>query len=163
MGGMRRIGAVAVAALLGLAACGGGDDGEATGDTDATTTTAGAGGDASDFLGECAEFSEAFVGAGAAVGSAFSGAASDGLDDAAAYFEQVAARVPKEIRADFEVFAEAYGDFAKAIAEADIDFSDPSSIDPAKLAELESVSEAFSSAEVEEASANIEAYFKANC
>lgn len=158
---MRRIGAIAVIAVMTLAACGSdGDDDDAAAST--TTASDSGDGDAADFLGECTDFSEAFVGAGAAIGSAFSGA-GDELDEVASYFKEVASRVPKEIRGDFEVFAKAYASFAEAAADANIDFSDPSSIDASKLADLEKLSDAFSSSEVEEASANIEAYFEANC
>ena len=169
MGRMQRAGGIVVAAVLGLGlvACGGGDDDEAV---DTTTTEDGGGSDSgttdvdlSDFTGECAAFAEAFAGAGTAIGSAFSGTGGDDLEQVADYFSEVADRLPDEISDDFEVFAAAYSDFASAMAEADIDFSDPSSVDPDKLSELESISEAFSSAEVQEASANIEAYISANC
>lgn len=169
MGRMQRAGGIVAAAVLGLGlvACGGDDD-EAS---DTTTTAEDGGGsdsgttdaDLSDFTGECAAFAEAFAGAGAAIGSAFSGTGGDDLEQVAEYFSEVADRLPDEISADFEVFAAAYADFASAMAEADIDFNDPSSMDPETLSELEAISEAFDSAEVQEASTNIEAYMNANC
>lgn len=167
MGRMQRVGGIAMAAVLGLGlvACGGGDD-EAS---DPTTTEDGGsdsgttGADLSDFTGECAAFAEAFAGAGAAIGSAFSGTGGDDLEQVAEYFSEVADRLPDEISDDFEVFAAAYADFASAMAEADVDFNDPTSMDPDKLADLQAITEAFDSAEVQEASANIEAYMNANC
>ncbi len=172
MGGMQRVGAVAVATIfgLGLSACG--DDGgdEATDDVEETTTTAGDSGTDSvdlgdfDFTGECADFMTAFGSAGAAVGSAFTGAdGSDDLEQVAEYFDEIASKVPDDIQGDFEVFAQAYSDFAQALADSGIDMSDPSSADPEDLAALQAVMEAFSAPEVEEASANISAWVEENC
>ncbi len=168
MGGMRRAGAIALTAVLslGLVACGGGSDDTAA---DPTTTTAedpnteSTDVDLSDFTGECADFVSAFAGASASIGAAFSGAPGADLEAAADYFTDVSDKLPKEIRADFAIFAEAYTSFAQAITDADIDFSDPSTMDPEKLAALEGLSESFSAPEVEEATANIQAYMDANC
>lgn len=172
MGGMQRVGALAVAAIfaVGLTACGDdGDGGDEAADVGETTTTAD---DSSsddtdltdfDFTGECAAFVEAFGAAGASIGSAFSGGSGDDLEEVASYFEEVADDVPEDIRADFEVFAEAYADFARALAESGVDFSDPQGADPEALAALQEVSEAFSAPEVQEASDNINAWVEANC
>lgn len=163
MGGMRRLGAVVLTAVLGLGlvACGSDDKTDASADT--TTTEANRSDVAANvFAGDCAAFVSAFAGASAAVGSAFGGADAD-LKEAAEYFERVADKLPKEIRADFQIFAEAYADFAKAMAEANIDFSNPASMNPEALAELEKLSKAFEDSEVQEASERIEAYIDANC
>lgn len=165
MGGTSRIGSLALVAVLGLGlvACG---DGKKVA-SNATTTTTGSSGtdgaDAYDFTGDCADFLAAFSGASASIGAAFSGGADADLEEAANYFENVGDKLPKEIRVDFEVFAEAYRDFAKAMADADIDFSDPSSMDPEQMSELQALGDAFSDPKVTEASANIEAYMEANC
>lgn len=165
MGGMRRIGAVALTAVLGLGlvACGSGGKTDASG---TTTTKADGNGDvaASAFAGDCAAFVNAFAGAGAAVGSAFSGTADAAdLEKVAEYFDTVADKLPKEIRADFQVFAQAYADFAKAMADAKIDFSNPASMNPEALAQLEKLSKAFQDSKVQEASARVQAYADANC
>lgn len=164
MGGMRRIGAVVLTAVLGLGlvACGSDSKDDASG----TTTEADVSGDvaASAFAGDCAAFVNAFAGAGASVGSAFSGTsdAAD-LEKVAEYFEEVADKLPKDIRADFQIFAQAYADFAKAMAEANIDFSNPASMNPEALAELEKLGKAFEDSKVQEASDRVQAYVDANC
>ncbi len=173
MGGMRRAGVLALTAVLGLGltACGD-DDGEdaqeeVSGDeTTATTETSDSDttdADLGDFSGECAGFSEAFAGAGQAVGSAFSGGDSEDLEGMATYFDEVADRVPDAIRDDFRLFADAYGKFTQALADSDVDFSDPSSMDPEAGAQLRSLGEAFSAPEVQAASENIKAWVTENC
>jgi hypothetical protein len=163
---------MAAVLCLGLVACGGDDgDNASEGDGDVTTTTTEATGsdtdttelDLGDFTGECAEFAQAFAGAGAAIGSAFSGTGDDDLGSVAEYFDTVAEKVPEEIRDDFQVFADAYGEFAQALADADIDLSDPSKADPEAMAQLEALGEAFSAPEVQQASENIQAYVDSNC
>jgi len=161
--------ALAMVAGLALAACGGGDDDDAaeetttTGEDTTTTKSTDSGDDLGDFTGECADFTEAFADAGQAISSAFSGSGDGDLEDVASYFDEVSERLPEEIRDDFEVFAGAYEEFALAIADADIDFSDPQSADPEALAELQELTSAFSSAEVQEASENIQAYMAESC
>jgi len=165
MGGMRRIGALALTAVLavGLVACGSDSKTDTSNDT---TTTEAASGDLSGsaFLGDCAAFVSAFAGASASVGSAFSGAADAAdLEKAAEYFDSVAGKLPKEVRADFQVFAKAYADFAKAVVDAKIDFNDPASMNPETLAKLQTLSEAFQDSEVQQASERVQAYVDANC
>ena len=158
-----RVGALLVAAafgLGGLAACGGDDDPS----TEETTTTAPSGEGSTDdptldFGGECEEFSQAFVDASQAVGNALSGG-SDDIEEVASYFEEVTENLPEEIQDDFGVFAEAYTEFARAMADSDID---PQAADPEALAELQEIMSEFSSAEVQEASSNIQAYITENC
>lgn len=174
MGGMRRVGGLLLAVVLGasLVACGGGDDSDDSAKEDdkgATTTEASGSDDTTDdvdlgdFTGECADFAAAFTNAGSAVSSAFTGGDSGDIEGLADYFREVGSKMPDEISDDFEVFADAYTAFAQALADADIDFSDPSSVDPEQLAQLEGVSEAFSSAEVQEASQNISDYMAEHC
>ncbi|MFZ6005438.1 MAG: hypothetical protein ACOYXM_16065 [Actinomycetota bacterium] len=166
MGGMQRAGGLALAAMLsvGLVACG--DDGDSTSEATTTTTSAESTDDTTGGLGElsdCAEVLAAYAGASGSIGASLGGAASDDIEAAAEYFEEVAARLPDDISADFAIWAEAFSAYVEALADADIDFSDPSSIDPEKLAALESLGEAFEDPAVEEATANIEAYFDSNC
>jgi hypothetical protein len=164
---MRRVGALTIAGLLslGLAACG--DDGDDDAAQDDTSDQVGTTDDDSasedfDFTGECAGFAEAFANANNASSSAFSGEDAD-LEQAAEFFDEVAEEAPEEIRGDFEVFAEAYAEFVQAMADADIDFSDPESIEAADMEEFAELGEAFSSPEVQEASNNIQAYMTENC
>lgn len=161
--GMRQMGSLGLAIVLGatLVACGSdsNDEGLNAGVDAAVDGDL----DLSDFTGECAAFVGAFAGASAAIGSAFGGAPSEDLEKAAEYFKQVTKDIPDEIRADFEVFANAYEAFANALVEANIDFTNPASMNSDSMAELERLANAFSAPEVEEASANVEAYLTANC
>jgi hypothetical protein len=171
MGGMRRVGALTIAAVLGLGLGACGDDGDDDAAQDDTSDQAGttqddsSSGDAPedfDFTGECAGLAEAFANANNASSSAFTGEDAD-LEQAAEFFDEAAENAPDEIRGDFEVFAEAYGDFVRAMAESDIDFSDPESIEAADMEEFAAIGEAFSSPEVQEASNNIQTYMAENC
>lgn len=164
MRGHQRLSAVVVVAALGLAAvaCGGSD----TAAKDTTTTAAkdGASGnvDVSAFTGDCGALSAAFASAGASIRAAYTGAGAD-VEKAAEYFRTVADKLPKDIRADFALFADAYAAFAKAMVDAKIDVSDPSSVSPEKLAELEAISKEFSSPAIAKASANVQAYIQKTC
>lgn len=164
MGGMRRIGALALTAVLGLGlvACGGSSKTDASG----TTTEVAASGDVSAgaFAGNCSAFVSAFAGASTAVGSAFSGNSSAAdLEKASEYFNTVAGKLPTEIRADFLVFAKAYSDFAKAVVDAKIDVKNPASMNPETMAKLQKLSQAFQDAKVQRASEHVQAYINANC
>lgn len=147
-----------------LVACGGDDkdDGGISAGVDADVDA-----DVEDALGaftkECAQLVQAYAGAYANVGSVMAGTATEELEKAAEYFSEIAGALPKEIRADFAVFAEAYNEFAKAVVEADIDFADPTSIDPQAFAKLEGLTEKLESAEVEAASERISAYLEDKC
>jgi len=178
MGGLRRFGAAAVALTLlgGMTACGddGGGDDEASGsasgtEEEETTTTEGDTGDgATDlegslFSGECEEYYEAFASANAGIAAAFTGETGD-IEEASEFFAEAVDNAPDEIQDDLEVFAESYTDFVQALADLDIDFSDPSSFQDAEvLAEFEALSEEFTSPEFIEASEAIQAYAVENC
>lgn len=160
----KRLGSFALAVLLGftMVACGGGDDSTSN---EETTTTAGSNDD-NDFTalrGDCAELTKAYAGAYASIGAGLGGAAGSELEDAAEYFENVADSLPKEIRADFELFAEAYAKFAEGMADLDIDLSNPAAMDPEQMAKLQELGESLEGPEIEEASANVEAYLDAKC
>ncbi len=171
MGSMRRMSALALVAVigLGLTACGGGDgDDDAAKEDEQTTTTDAGSKDTTDtadlgdlgFSGECAAFVEAFSKASAAVGSSVSGGDAGDLEDVAAYFDEVADHVPDEIADDFKVFADAYAEFAQALADSGIDMNNP---DPSAFEALAPAFEAFSAPEVQKASENIQAWSEANC
>lgn len=159
----KRLGSLVLAVALGftVVACGG-DDKTAT---EETTTTAGSNDDTdlAAFTKECAELTQVFAGAYASIGAGLGGAAGNELEDAAEYFENVADNLPKDIRADFQLFAEAYAEFARGMAELDIDLSNPASMDPEQMAKLQELGESLEGPEIEEASANVEAYLEAKC
>lgn len=182
MARMRKAAALAAVAVLGLgaAACGGDDDsaGEDT-EVDETTTTEATDDGGSDdgdtggssgsgglgaFAGEeCLAFTNAILEASSSVGNVFTGQTDD-LESVAAYFSEVADNLPAEIRDDFRTFAGAYETFAAAVADADIDFEDPSTFsDPAVMQRLTPAMEAFDSAEVQQASENIERWLDETC
>ncbi len=166
MGGIRRVGALALTAVLGLSlvACGGSSKTDTSGDAakDAAVSAdlaAGAFGSS-----DCAAFVGAFVGASSAIGSAFSGTGdTSDLKEVADYFNEVTDKLPKDIRADFMVFAEAYSDFAAAMADLKIDFSKPESMNPEALAKLEELGNTFEDPKVKQASERVEAYIDAEC
>lgn len=164
---VKRLGSLALTAVLalGLVACGGDDkkdDGglKAGADVD---VDADLGDELGSFTEECAELVQVYAGAYASIGSIMAGTPTDELEKAAKYFDDVADALPDDLKADFAVFAEAYNEFAKAVVEADIDFSDPGNIDPEKFAELSTLTEKIESAEVEAASERISAYLEAKC
>ena len=170
----RRIAVLLLAALALVAAgCGGDDSNEAADDTDTavvddsgTTTesddsatetedaTADSGSGA--LTGECA----AFAGLSAKLSQAFAGTSGD-LDSATEIFDQVADEVPEEIRDDYEVLANNIKEFADELKELNLAAGEtPSAEDIAKLQEI---AQGLDSAEVREASQNIEAWAQANC
>ena len=161
-----------LAALALVAAGCGGSDNEATGDTtavveetttedtsDETTTEETTGATTDDDIsltGKCAEF----AGLGAKISQAMAGGNS-GLDDASALFDELADQVPDEIQADFQVIAENFAKIADALKDVDLSSGQtPSAEDLAKLQEL---TQSLDSAEVQEASANIEKWAQENC
>lgn len=186
MARMRKAAALAAVVVLGLGAAACGDDdsagedvevddtrpNETTETTDDGATTDGVtddggsstGSDLGTFVGEdCLAFTTALMEASSAAGNVFSGA-TDELEDVADYFGDVAKNLPAEIRGDFETFADAYEDFARAIADAGIDFEDPSTFqDPAVMEKLTPAMEALDSAEVQQASENIESWLDETC
>ena len=164
------------ALLLLLSACGG-DDGDSSADRDVSDVADDVADDSNEpsdddleaaedqiaaFTNE--ECGEIFAGlAGAA--SAFGGSGPDGQDltDVARYFDEIADRVPNEIEGDFRIFAEAYGEFAEAAADAGIDFSRPETLTPEALQQMGESAELFNDPEVQEASENVSAFVEETC
>ncbi len=169
MRGLRRLGALTTTLVLAsaLVGCGGGSDSAAT--TTTTTTTAadggtdGSGTGSGTFSSECITFVSAYAGAIGALSSIFAGGKTEDIEKAAAYFESVKDKLPSDIRADFDLFTEAYGKLAKGLADANVDFSDPTSIDPTKLEKLQALSEALNDQKVQTARDNIDAFVSAHC
>ena len=102
--------------------------------------------------------SDACVGASLA-GAALVGAMSGEIDpEAEAYLEDARNKVPDEIKDDFAVVADTIGQYAELIKDHDGDITAAMS-DPEVIEQME----ALSSPEYEEASANVDAWFSANC
>lgn len=176
---MRRPAALALAAVLaaGLAACGDdddsadeasrteadsgsvteedSDDGSDSGDSDLGAGFAGAG---------CAEFAQEFAEANAAIGGAFAGGGEGDFGEVADFFEEAANDAPDEVSDALQVLAGAYREFAEALDEADVDFSDPNAFsDPEVVAALTEASEAFNDPEIQEANQTLEAFAANSC
>jgi hypothetical protein len=173
----RSLAALFIAFALLLAACGD-DGGSSSQDTASQETDGGddsqdAAGDGGDvpqsdlegyFTGDCAEAVQAFSAALASAGAAFIPGGDATAEDTADQLDAMAEAAPAEVSDDFAVLADVYAQFAQALADAGLDFNDPSSFqDPDAIAALESLDEVFDSDELEQASENIEAWFAANC
>jgi hypothetical protein len=116
------------------------------------------------FTGDCAEALGAYNGALASAGAAFTPGGVATPEDTAELLDGVAEAAPEEIADDFAVLAEAYGEFAQALADAGVDFNDPASLqDPEAIAALQSLGDIFNEQELNQASDNIQAWFDANC
>jgi hypothetical protein len=160
-------------ALL-LAACGGSAtpdvDDSGDGDDQATTTTTSADVDADDDS-DTGQTTGLPTGECLSIGMALSQAASMGMlgqtgdvTDSADALAAMSGAAPAEIADDFEVLAEAYSAFAAALEDAGVDFNDPASLSsPEAQAALATAGEAFASADVEEASANVSEYMEEVC
>jgi predicted small secreted protein len=167
----RSLAALLVACALVLASCGddSGSGGENAGNED-VDAGGGDGGDVSQsdvdafFSGDCSEAVQAFNAAIVSSSAALVPGGEGTAEDTAAQLDAMAEAAPDEISDDFAVWADAYGEFAQALADAGIDYSDPSSFQSAEaIAALQSVGEIFDEGEFDEASANIESWFDANC
>lgn len=165
MRSMQRLRSAVLVLVLGITmvACGGGDQEPTVGTTTTKPYGASAALDAAGFKAECSGLVTAFAGAYASLGAAASGNPSKDLETAATYFQDIADKLPKEIRADFAVFADAYGRYAKALVDADIDFSDPSAMDAEQMVKLSALGKDFSEPAVARATANVQAYLEAHC
>lgn len=164
------VGALLVASGL-LVACGGDDDDDlsaaarvnADADVDADEDLDL--GDLEDFAfgsEECLEASGAFLAAAGGAAAVFGGGDQD-LQDSLADLEEFAGDVPAEIRADFEVFVDAYAEFADAFADLDFDPSSGEAPDEETMAALQALTEDFEESEFQEATENIQAWFEENC
>jgi hypothetical protein len=174
----RRIAALLIAALALVAAgCGGSSNNEASSDTTtvavdttsstdtattsedsmATETTADTGAAAAAALGgKCADL----VQIGQKFSQAMSGQDAD-YQTATKYFDELAGQVPDEIKPDFQVLAKNFQKLADALKGVDLQSGKTPS--PAALAKLQELAASMDSAEVQQASAHIEAWAKANC
>ena len=90
------------------------------------------------------------------------GGSDEDLAELEASLDELGASIPSEIEGDFEVVRDAYTEFAEGMS--GIDFSDPSTfLDESVSGQMEEASAALETPEVEEAMANIEAYFDELC
>ncbi|HET9286329.1 MAG TPA: hypothetical protein VFO26_02115 [Gaiella sp.] len=163
---------IAVAALV-AAGCGGDDSNEAGGDaTDAAVVTETSGDDSGDDttddmtgtsdddeLGDLSEECQEFAGISAKLGQSLSGGTA-GLDEAAEVFDEIADQVPEEIRDDYRVVADNFAEIAEALKGVDLTSG---ATDPETIAKLQELGQTLDSAEVREATENLEAWARENC
>ena len=162
-----------IAALALVAAgCGGDDSDEAGGDaTDAAVVTETSGDDSNDRrgrhdrdvgrrrLGDLSEECQEFAGISAKLGQSLSGGTA-GLDEAAEIFDEIADQVPEEIRDDYRVVADNFAEIAEALKGVDLTSG---ATDPETIAKLRELGQSLDSAEVREATENLEAWARENC
>jgi ABC-type Fe3+-hydroxamate transport system substrate-binding protein len=161
---------LAVLALL-AAGCGGDDSNEASSDTDtaiveqttsqeatetsrseATGTEAGG----TTLSGECAEL----AGLGARIAQAISGSNAD-VEQASKLFDELATKVPDEIKPDFQVIAKNFSKIAEKMKDLNLSAGGKPSTDD--LAKLQELSASLSSPEVTAAGQRIQAWAEKNC
>ncbi|HEU4895243.1 MAG TPA: hypothetical protein VFT85_05360 [Acidimicrobiia bacterium] len=182
-----RSGVLTIALLLTLAACGGGD-GDATGTTatdettaveetpateapaepDTTVATDETGGDdgVSGLSGTCLEATQAMAAAMSSYSTGVAGVMggtldSEELEQVAEQLQAMASAAPAEIQDDLEVIANELGAFYTALAETG--YTGTGTPTPEQIAQLEALSDAIDEEAFETASANVEAWFEANC
>jgi hypothetical protein len=159
---------VAVLALV-AAGCGGDDSSEASGDAtetavvetettddDGTATDADEDIDIGDLSGECAQF----AGISSKLAQSLGGQDAD-LEEAARVFDEIADEVPDEIKDDYRVIADNFAKIAEALK--GVDLTSGAVPDPETLAKLEALGQTLDSAEVQQASENLEAWARENC
>jgi hypothetical protein len=161
---------IAVVLLLALAGAScGGDDGETAGDTDTVTlktttdeTTEET--DTDETVGDslASEDCQELINASASLSQALgSGGTDSDLDDVSTFFDEFAEEAPEEIRADFQVLADAYEAYAEAIA--GIDLQSGETPDPEALQQLQDALTSIDQEEVTAASERISAWANENC
>ena len=169
---------IAVLALV-AAGCGGDDSSEAGGDaTDTAVVTETSGDDSSDTtddmtqattddttgttgddLGNLSEECAEFAGISSKLAQSLSGGTT-GIDEAAKVFDELADRVPEEIRDDYRVVADNFAKIAEALKGVDLTSG---ATDPETIAKLQELGQTLDSAEVREATENLEAWARENC
>ena len=169
----RRIAALLIAVLALVAAgCGGSSSDEASSDTETTVATEATATDdmtATDddsetstdvdlgnLSGECAQF----AGISSTLAQSLSGQDAN-IEDAAKAFDEIADKVPDEIKDDYQVIAENFSKIADALKGVDLTSGQGPS--PEALAKLQELSASMDSAEVQQASQHIEAWVQEHC
>jgi ABC-type glycerol-3-phosphate transport system substrate-binding protein len=159
--------AAVVAMSVVAVGCGGGDE-SASGDTTATeastdetateeTTTDGTTTDLSGVFAD--EDCLALVAAAASFSQAFTGTSAS--SDETNAFEELAAKVPDEIKADVQVLAEAYAKYAAEIKDIGIEAGQTPSAE--QLQQLQAALASFDQQGVSEASQRLSAWAQTNC
>jgi hypothetical protein len=157
-----------VALALLVAGCGGSDDSAApaeettaaqTNASEPTTTTSETEDASTSFAS--AENCTQLANLSAAMSQAITASAENDLDAQAKLFQEFADQSPEEIRSDFQVIAKAFSTYLEAYAK--IDLEPGATPTPAQIAELTRVAQAFSQADVQQASTNISAWVAKNC
>ena len=169
---LRTVTVLAVISLL-LSACGGETGNDDPGTTPESPTTTGAsqttaapstttdpGGGFGGLPTACLNASQAMAGAVQAYAQAFTGA-TPGFADFAGQLEAMADAAPAEIKADLEVLAREFGAFYQALAE--IGLVAGATPTPEQIEQLNALSEQIDEDALDDASANIEAWFEDNC
>jgi len=169
---------IVVVALTALALVGagcGGDDEEAsdtttladtttddttTDDTTTDDTTTDTDSDDLDLAsGECAELVEAGTKLSEAFGAV--GGTDADFDDVSTFFDEFADSAPEEIRADFQILADAWDEYAEILPDLQVEPGETP--DPEALAQLQQALASIDQQEVEAASERISAWAEANC
>lgn len=167
---MRWLSILVLALALVAAGCGGSDDESSASDettieettttddttTDDTTTDESTDTDLSGVLGD--EDCLALAGVGASIAQAFSGAV-DSADEAD--LEELASKVPEEIRADVETLAQALATYSEEIQDIGIEAGATPSAE--QLQELQTAIASLDQEELTAASQRLEAWSQENC
>jgi hypothetical protein len=165
---MRWLSILVLALALVAAGCGGGDDdSSASGDTtvEETTTTTDTSEDTTtdDGTGTTGDFDfadedcQALLGVGATIAAAFSGTGDANTDE----LEDLASKVPDEIKADVETLAQAFNAYAQKLR--DIGVEAGATPTAAQVAELQTAIASLNQEELTAASQRIEAWAQDNC
>ena len=165
---MRWLSIIVLAFALVAAGCGGGDDdSSASGDTtveettttDTTTedTTTEDDGTATGEFDFADEDCQALLGVGATIAAAFSGTGDANTDE----LQDLASKVPDEIKADVETLAQAFNAYAQKLQ--DIGVEAGATPTAAQVAELQTAIASLNQEELTAASQRIEAWAQDNC
>ncbi|MGH3134985.1 MAG: hypothetical protein ACRDPV_00650 [Gaiellaceae bacterium] len=165
---MRWLAVPVLALALVAAGCGGSDESAATDETtieetttdetttEETTTEDTSGTDLSGVLGD--EDCLALAGVGASIAQAFSGAVDSGSQ---ADLDELASKVPDEIRADVETLAQALATYSAELQ--DIGISPGATPSAEQLQQLQAALASLDQQELTEASQRLEAWSTENC
>jgi ABC-type glycerol-3-phosphate transport system substrate-binding protein len=165
---MRWLSILVLALALVAAGCGGGDDdSSASGDTtvEETTTTTDTSEDTTtdDGTGTTGDFDfadedcQALLGVGATIAAAFSGTGDANTDE----LEDLASKVPDEIKADVETLAQAFNAYAQKLQEIGIEAGATPTAE--QVQELQTAIASLDQDELTAASQRLEAWAQQNC
>ena len=164
---MRWLAILVLALALVAAGCGGDDDSSASDEptveetttADETTSEGTTGGDTTDLSGVLEdEDCLALAGVGASIAQAFSGAADSGSE---ADLEELASRVPEEIRADVQILAQALAEYSEKLQEAGIEAGATPTAE--QVQQLQAAIASLDQQELTAASERIQAWATENC